>query len=307
MFVTSVVFPWRTHVCMGVAAPAAGLCLLSPDQRSAAQLSHLVRHRICSVLQQWCEVQAPLTTLDPPVWASVWAGSRVTGPGWEMAADTGVTEPKGHEESHRDGEKHRQGDGGEPEERTTSPGSICVPLMLSCSVSLYFLSSTPGSAFSFLLCFLTFSLCLSLSLPLLLALPLWWLQATLSVPLFHSVMEGWLVGWRGRWSDRGLQNGETHPSFTLLLSFTAHKHHYRALQLTCGDIKGSVRQNYRKTYFLLLFYSSSDLEISISEISVSLEVNGILLVVYRELKTLARTNVNSYNRASFSPRNYFYY
>lgn len=78
-----------------------------------------------------------------------------------------------------------------------------------------------------------------------------------------------------------------------------------ACQPSC--IKGSVRQNYRKTYFLLLFYSSSDLEISISEISVSLEVNGILLVVYRELKTLARTNVNSYNRASFSPRNYFYY
>lgn len=53
-------------MCMGVAAPAAGFCLSSPDQRSAAQLSHLVRHRICSVLQQWCEVQAPLTTLDPP-------------------------------------------------------------------------------------------------------------------------------------------------------------------------------------------------------------------------------------------------
>lgn len=33
----------------------------------------------------------------------MWAGSRVTGSGWEMAANTGVTEPKGHEESHRDG------------------------------------------------------------------------------------------------------------------------------------------------------------------------------------------------------------
>lgn len=112
-----------------------------------------------------------------------------------MAADTGVTEPKGHEGSHRDGEKHRQGDGGEPEVRTTSPGSICVPLMLSCSVSLYFLSSTPGSAFFLSSVFSPFlSLSLSLSLSLLLALPLWWLQATLSVPLSHSVMEGWLVG-----------------------------------------------------------------------------------------------------------------
>lgn len=63
-------YVWRTHVCMGDAASAAGFCLSSPDQRSATQLSHLVRHRICSVLQQWCEIQAPLTTLDPPVWAA---------------------------------------------------------------------------------------------------------------------------------------------------------------------------------------------------------------------------------------------
>lgn len=59
-------------MCAGV---AAGFCLSSPDQRSAAQLSHLVRHRVCSVLQQWCEVQAPLTTLDPPVWAACEPGA----------------------------------------------------------------------------------------------------------------------------------------------------------------------------------------------------------------------------------------
>lgn len=69
-------YVWSTHVCTGV---AASFCLPSPDQRSAAQLSHLVRHRACSVLQQWCEVQAPLTTLDPPVWAACEPGAEWQG------------------------------------------------------------------------------------------------------------------------------------------------------------------------------------------------------------------------------------
>ena len=120
---------------------------------------------LCLTTMVWGSSSADDTR--PSSVGCVWAGSRVTGPGWEMAADTGVTEPKGHEESHRDGEKHRQGDGGEPEERTTSLGSICVPLMLSCSVSLYFLSSTPGSAFFLSSVFShLFPLSLSLSLSL---------------------------------------------------------------------------------------------------------------------------------------------
>lgn len=57
-------------MCMAAAALDAGLCLSSPAQRSAAQLSHLARRRICSVLQQWREVQAPLTTHGPPVSAA---------------------------------------------------------------------------------------------------------------------------------------------------------------------------------------------------------------------------------------------
>lgn len=58
------------QVCMGTAALDADFCLSSSDQRSAAQLSRLVRHRICSVLQEWCEVQALLTTDGPPVRAA---------------------------------------------------------------------------------------------------------------------------------------------------------------------------------------------------------------------------------------------
>lgn len=122
-------YVWSTHVFIGTTALAAGSCLSSPDQRSAAQLSHLVRHRICSVLQQWCEVQAPLTTPDPPAWAGV------TGPGREMAADTGVMEPKGHEESHGDGENTSGVTEDNQKKRTTSAG-LSHALMLRLSVFL---------------------------------------------------------------------------------------------------------------------------------------------------------------------------
>lgn len=79
IFLAVFVYVWPTHVCMGTAAPAATFCLSSPDQRSAAQLSHFVRHRICSVLQQWCAVQAPLTTFDPPVRAACEPGQEWQG------------------------------------------------------------------------------------------------------------------------------------------------------------------------------------------------------------------------------------
>lgn len=190
IFLGAFVYVWPTHVCTGTGAPAATFCLSSPDQRSAAQLSHFVRHRICSVLQQWCAVQAPLTTLDPPArepgrewqgWVEEWqptqgswsqrAMKRVTGmtktqPGWWR-----ITRGKDNFCSYHMGLSHAP--------------------MLRLSV---FHSSTPDSAslcpdtLSFL--FHTFFLS-----PLLAPL-LHWLQATLSVPPSHSVMEGWFVEWR---------------------------------------------------------------------------------------------------------------
>lgn len=82
-----------------------------------------------------------------------------------MAADTGVTEPKGHEESHRDGENTAR-----VKEDNQKRGQLLWVAFASLSCSLapsFCLSSTPGSVFLYLHClcflFLTFSLSLSLS------------------------------------------------------------------------------------------------------------------------------------------------
>ena len=121
--------------------------------------------------------------------AACGAGRRVTGPGCEVAADTGVTEPKGHEESHGDGEntswvtEDNQG-------RGQLPRVALASLLCSLATSLYFslphLGLPPSTPAPFV-----FSPFLSSPLSLLLALLLRWLQAMLSVPLSHPVMEGW--------------------------------------------------------------------------------------------------------------------
>lgn len=152
----------------------------------------------------------------------MWAGSRVTGPGGEMAADTGVTEPKGHEGSHGDGENT-----GRVMEDNRRRGQLLWVALASLSCSLapsFFLSSTPGSAFlcphCLCLVFLTFSLSLSAARS---TAPLASGNAVRS-PL--SLCDGGMAcGVKGRWSDGGLQLGETHTSFPLLPSFTPAKHH----------------------------------------------------------------------------------
>lgn len=57
---------------------------------------------LCLTTMVWGSSSADDTR--PSSVGCMWAGSRVTGSGWEMPPDTGVTEPKGHEERHRDGE-----------------------------------------------------------------------------------------------------------------------------------------------------------------------------------------------------------
>lgn len=157
---------------MCAAAVEAGSCLSSAGQRSAAQLSHLVRHRICLVLRQWREVKVRWRHLtlrcglhvnrDETDRAGLKNGSRHRGRGG-----------KGPWRESLGLRKHRQGDGGEPKERTTSPPSIWVSFKLS-----YFASR----------CF-SFS---HLTLSHLLALLSCWLLARLSVPPSRSVMEWWL-------------------------------------------------------------------------------------------------------------------
>lgn len=277
---------WMLPLWLPVSVP------LCPDQRSAAHLSHLVRHRICSVLQHWCEVQAPLTTLDPPVWA-VWGGSGMTGLGWGMAADTGVTEPKGHEESHRDGENT-----GRVMEDNQRRGQLLWVAFasLSCSLALSFCISLLHTWLCHplpppLFCVSHF---LSFPLSLLFALLLCWLQAMLSVPLSHSVMEGWLVEWRGDEPMEAFRTEETRTSFLLL-----------PLNIILINFLFSL-SHMLKTFSLYL-WDSFVLFIQVwrYQISASMEVDGISFV-FMALTSLTWSNVNSFSRAPLSRRNYYY-
>ena len=140
---------------------------LPRDQRSAAQLSHLVGHRICSrTTMVWGSSSADDTR--PSGVCCMWAGRRVTGQGWKMAADTGVTKPKGHEESHRDGENT-----GRVMEDNQRRGQLLrvafVSLMLSCSAFLSFsphLHTWLCLSLPQCLCFVFLTLSLSLCCPL---------------------------------------------------------------------------------------------------------------------------------------------
>lgn len=103
---------WREG---GVPMCERAFCLSALERRSAAPLSRWVRHRACTVVQlQWGGGSS-----------SAGGVGRVTGEGWELAADTRVKEPRGHEESHRD-EKQRQGDGGEPERQRSPALTPCM-------------------------------------------------------------------------------------------------------------------------------------------------------------------------------------
>lgn len=140
----------------------------------------------------------------------MWGGRRVTGPGWEMAADTGVTEPKGHEESHRDGE-NTEGWRRITREEDNFSGKrwrLSHALLLCLCV---FLSSTPGSP----LPLSPYSLCsrfLSLSRSLSAARSTALLAPGNAVCSPLSLCDGGMAcGVKGRWSDGGLQRRKTHP------------------------------------------------------------------------------------------------
>lgn len=110
-----------TWICVGAAAVDLVSRLLSLDQRSAAQLSHSVRHRISSILQQWCQVQGLLATLD------LQSGLRVSSEKSDRAGLRNGSRHRGHGAkgpwSESQGwKKYRQGDGGYPKRRAT----LCV-------------------------------------------------------------------------------------------------------------------------------------------------------------------------------------
>lgn len=172
------------------------MCEPPLDRRSAAPLSRLVRHSSCTLVQQQCGVQAPLTPHGPPAGGR----GRVTGEGWEMAADTRVEEPRGHEEESQ-GWKTEAGRWRRTRE-TTLPCSS--PALLGWLHLLHPPTST-SSGFSSplpsLCCSLFCSVCFRHCCPFLLPRP---------------VMEGWLEGWAGDGAVAGAFSVRGHallPSF----------------------------------------------------------------------------------------------
>lgn len=156
----------------------------------------------------------------------MWARTRVTGTGWEMAVDTGVMEPKGHEESCRDDENTAR-----VMEDNQKKGQLHQVACGSLACS-----HAPSSYISFFHTWLGlplpphpfFSVVHSLSSPLLapsplLALLLRWLQAMLSVPPAHSVMEGWFVEWR---RDEAMEAFSTRKNFLPLAAITLPKYQF---------------------------------------------------------------------------------
>lgn len=175
---------------------------------------------LCLTTMVWGSSSADDTR--PSSVGCMWAGRRVTGPGWEMAANTGVMEPKGHEESHRDGEN--SGRVMEDVQRRGQLLWVAFCISLSCSLALSFCVSLLLTWVCLPLPhLLLFSHFLSFSLSVLLALLLCWLRAMLSVPLSHPVMEGWPVEWRGDEAMEAFNTGK-HTPFPLLPSFVDPKH-----------------------------------------------------------------------------------
>lgn len=212
--VSSLVFVYvrSTHVCMGVAALVAGSCLSSPDQRSATQLSHLVRHSICSVLQKWCEVQARLTTLDLPVWAACeprgeWQGqAEKWQPTQGSRSQRAMKRVTGMEKTQEGWRRITRREDNFSGQRWRLSHALLLRLCV-------FLSSTPGSPLLYphtLLCshFLPVSPSLSLSVARSTAL----LASGNAVCSPLSLCDGGMAcGVKGRWSDGGLQRRKTHP------------------------------------------------------------------------------------------------
>jgi len=104
---------------------------------------------LCLTTMVWGSRSADDTR--PSSVGGMWAGRKVTGQGGEMAADTGVTKPKGHEESHRDEENT-----GRVMEDNQRKGKLPWKAAGSCSYALSFCISLFHTWL-----FLTRSLCCS--------------------------------------------------------------------------------------------------------------------------------------------------
>lgn len=127
----------------------------------------------------------------------------MTGAGRKMAADTGVTEPKGHEESHRDGENIGRVTG-DSQRRGQLLWVACATPSCSPAPSFY-ISLLPHT-------------CLCLPLPhcfFSLAFPLYAARSTALLAPGNAVRSplslcdgGMAGGVKGRWSGGGLQHWE---------------------------------------------------------------------------------------------------
>lgn len=182
---------------------------------------------LCLTTMVWGSSSADDTR--PSSVGCMWAGSRVTGSGWEMAADTGVTEPKGHEESHRDGEntgRVMEDNRRRRQLRWVAPASLMLPCSDFLNFSPLHLTLPSAAHTSFVFSF-------SLSLPFCAARSsaLFALDNAVRSPL--SLCDGGMTCGLGQWSDGSVQQRNTHTSFPLLLSFTAPEHHSDYLFITC--------------------------------------------------------------------------
>lgn len=155
----------------------------------------------------------------------MWARRRVTGSGWEMAADIGVTEPKGHEGSHKVGENI----GWVMEDNQSGGQLLWVAFVsLSCSLALSVYSSLPHLALpSSATTAFVFSFSLSLSLLCSLycsvgfrqccpfpSLTLWWRDGL------------WSEGAMKRWRPSAQGNTHLFPSFGILLPLNIYPINY---------------------------------------------------------------------------------
>lgn len=143
----------------------------------------------------------------------MWAGTRVTGTGWEMAVDTGVMEPKGHEDSRRDDEntsRVMEDNQKKGQLHQVACGSLACSHAPSSYISFFHtwlgLPLPPHPFFSvlhFLSSFLSLSFARSTA-------PLASGDAVRSP---RSLCDGGMVcGVKARWSDGGLQHKEKLPS-----------------------------------------------------------------------------------------------
>lgn len=220
----------------------------------------------------------------------MWARRRVTGPGWEMAADTGVMEPKGHEETHMDGKT--SGRVMEDNQRTEQLHWVAFP-SLSCSLALSLCISLLHSWLCLLLtnclCFLFFTFPRSLSL-------------SLCCSLYCSVgfrqccpFPSLTLWWRdGLWSEKAMKRWRPSTQRNTLLSlfwYFCNPKTVMQIILYCLSVN---LQNITADVFMVPLLVTREIEmdlIAFALVVVSLEFKRILFVVVTAMKCLTKNNV----------------